>query len=276
MSLEAEVQKLTAAANEQTAASQSLAQEVAGKMSEIDTKVNEATQAVPDAVSAQAKVTLYVDINGSDETGSGKSTSPYKTIAHAISTTAYNSNVIIRLSGAEDSLTPHVIDALIDIGARKLTIQFMSNYLKLSDDIDVVFSGDNGSCLHFSDYGGRPQFILMDTNKTLFTTRGECLLHLGGYGSCNFHINDSAKLMLMQTNYSVDPRGVGRLTGARVNMKTRDGAAPAEAEVIGVDTREAGSVFVSYWQSALGNNYKDHANAAKVANLVGSLNVVSV
>ncbi len=58
MSLESEVQKLTEASNSQTAASQALAQEVAGKMAEIDNKVDEALQASIKSITSWSTKTI--------------------------------------------------------------------------------------------------------------------------------------------------------------------------------------------------------------------------
>ena len=58
MSLESEVQKLTEASNSQTAASQALAQEVAGKMAEIDDKVSQALQASIKSFSGSVSKTI--------------------------------------------------------------------------------------------------------------------------------------------------------------------------------------------------------------------------
>ncbi|END5526324.1 hypothetical protein ABMC86_001964 [Vibrio vulnificus] len=276
MTLETEVQALTKASTEQTAVSVALAQEVAGKMADIDAKVKEATQAVPGAVSAQANVIFYVDVNGSDENGNGKSSNPFKSIRHAIYQTSFNAHVTVRLSGAEDSQSPHIIDQIIDIGARKVTIQFYNNHVRLSDNLSLVFTGQHGCCLHFSDYGSGTQHIHMDTEKVLLSSNGQVLLHMGGYHACNFYINESAKLTLMQTNYSMYPRGISVITAARVRMKNSSGSEETQSEVIAVNTNQAGSVFISYWQSLLGSNYKDHIDSSRVANLVGSLNVVSM
>lgn len=271
-----ELMLLKQASQEQTAASQALLQEVAGKMADIDAKVKEATQAVPEAVSVQANVTFYVDINGSDETGSGTMSAPYRTVKHAILSTAFNAAVTILLMGSQDSLTPHVIDETIDIGMRKVTIQFNSNHLRLADSIYYVFVGKSGSFVHFSDYGGGTQYVHMSTDKVLLKALGPSLLHMGGYNPCQFQMSDAATLVFIETSYSIHPRGVSAVTCSRLSILNSEGSAPTTARVIAVGTDEAGSVLVNYWQSSLGSNYKDHSDSSRVANLVGSLNVVSM
>ncbi|HAS6087771.1 TPA: hypothetical protein I7120_22065 [Vibrio vulnificus] len=72
MSLESEVQELTKSSNEQTAASHELAQEVAGKMAQIDQKVNEATTVVRNTIRGYNHEKFYVNSETGDNTNDGK------------------------------------------------------------------------------------------------------------------------------------------------------------------------------------------------------------
>ncbi|UQI40964.1 hypothetical protein [Vreelandella venusta] len=74
MSLESQIANLVDAAN-------NLTSEVAGKMSQIDNKVDAATQAVPNTIREFAKQVFYVDAQyGDDNNSGGEESAPLKTI----------------------------------------------------------------------------------------------------------------------------------------------------------------------------------------------------
>lgn len=90
MSLENQVAALVSAAN-------NLTSQVAGKMSEIDQKVDTALQAVPNEVLKQLGKTIFIDqLNGNDS-NDGSSDRPIKTFSRAAALSASGSSVYIRL-----------------------------------------------------------------------------------------------------------------------------------------------------------------------------------
>ncbi|MEZ9198590.1 hypothetical protein [Shewanella sp. 10N.286.54.B9] len=96
-----EVGNVVQASNAQTAASQALAQEVAGKMGELDAKADEVVgrvnDAIPTAVSDQMWQTLYLDpVNGSDE-NTGTSAAQFKTLKAAIDSVPVGGTAVIRV-----------------------------------------------------------------------------------------------------------------------------------------------------------------------------------
>lgn len=98
MSLENQIANLVGAANNLTG-------EVAGKMRDIDRKVDQATQAVPDAIRRMASMTRYVNYEtGSDTGGDGSSIKPFRTILHAVKQAVSGSHIIIVLRGNADHI----------------------------------------------------------------------------------------------------------------------------------------------------------------------------
>ena len=77
MSLESQIAALVSAAN-------SLTSQVAGKMSQIDQKVDQATKSVPDTIRNMTEIQVYVDAIEGDDTQDGTSNSPLKTLKAAI------------------------------------------------------------------------------------------------------------------------------------------------------------------------------------------------
>ena len=90
MSLESQIANLVDAANNLTG-------EVAGKMRQIDNKVDAATQAVPNAIRKLSEQTVCVDAVEGDDSNDGLISSPVKTIGEAIKRHVSGSYTIILL-----------------------------------------------------------------------------------------------------------------------------------------------------------------------------------
>ena len=90
MSLESQVAALVSAAS-------NLTSQVAGKMSQIDQKVDKATQAVPEAVNSLATRTIYVDVINGDNNNIGSSDSPKRTLRGALNDQPDLGTVIVNL-----------------------------------------------------------------------------------------------------------------------------------------------------------------------------------
>ncbi|KFE94885.1 hypothetical protein [Vibrio parahaemolyticus] len=121
MSLETEVQELTKATNEQTAVSQALAQEVAGKMGDIDKKVSDAEKKFNDFVSGDfdenvgSALTLEVHIDPisgndtNDGSTSGVAIKSSERLEQIVKQAAYQYVVVRIKSGTELILTKSIV-----------------------------------------------------------------------------------------------------------------------------------------------------------------------
>ena len=95
MSLESQIAALVSAAN-------SLTSQVAGKMNQIDQKVDQATAAVPDAVKKLSRQTFYVDAEYGDDNHSGtKETEALKTIKGIGRHAASGAEIVIYLKAGQ-------------------------------------------------------------------------------------------------------------------------------------------------------------------------------
>jgi len=88
MSLEQQVANLVEASNNLTSA-------VDKKIVEIDAKVDEATSAVPQTVFDMFDQKFYVDENSGSDSNSGSSSSPFKTLGKAVSSTPFGGKTSI-------------------------------------------------------------------------------------------------------------------------------------------------------------------------------------
>lgn len=108
MSLESQITALVSAANKLTA-------EVANKMKGIDNKVDQATQAVPDAVRSLASQRFVVDQERGDDNNNGSQSSPLKSFDEAIKRTPVSNVCLITLVGNyhSDASIPYGCDLYI-------------------------------------------------------------------------------------------------------------------------------------------------------------------
>ena len=159
MSLESEVQALTLAANEQTAASQALAQEVAGKMKEIDDGANEVLNrvdnAIPTAVKSEMYQQLYLDPTNGNDSNSGKNAAnAFQTLKGLIDSVPVGGTVCVRGSNdlvidvnepilaANKNIVVYLADCTLNLNAT-ITLQGGSfkNYYTFKQVIQTVKFG---------------------------------------------------------------------------------------------------------------------------------------
>ncbi|WP_372373272.1 hypothetical protein ACDI10_16530 [Vreelandella venusta] len=98
MSLENQIANLVSAAN-------NLTSEVAGKMRQIDNKVDAATQAVPNTIRKLSEQTVCVDAVEGDDSNDGLSASPVKTVGEAIKRHISGSYTNIKLKEGQTHAT---------------------------------------------------------------------------------------------------------------------------------------------------------------------------
>lgn len=264
--LEEQVSALVAAAGSQTEASQALAAEVSGKMAEIDAKV--------DSTNSRS-VTVYVSVDGSDEEGTGASSSPFKTIKKAIRSTSYDARVVVNLRDATQDNT-HVIDSNIEIDRRFVELRGDGQEVFLADSVSTVFSGSSGATLNVSDYGGSCPTFSATSDKILFSAMGEAVVHFGGYGSSVFYLKAGISFKVLRTRYSGNARGVCRVTYSRVRVRDFDVREdPATAEFVTWVPDYAGSVLTNAWQCDFGTNFYDALNETNITTVVNNLKALS-
>ena len=111
MSLESQVAALVSAAS-------NLTSQVAGKMSQIDQKVDKATQAVPEAVNSLATRTIYVDVINGDNNNIGSSDSPKRTLRGALNDQPDLGTVIVNLKSPGN----YQLDGDVSIGNKNVFI----------------------------------------------------------------------------------------------------------------------------------------------------------
>lgn len=113
MSLESQIAALVSAAN-------SLTSQVAGKITQIDRKVDTATQAVAQKIRSDMDTVIYVDaVNGSDANNGLTEATAKRTVASAILSTPPNSSVEVRLIRGGD----HIVNSAIYLKGRKVVVR---------------------------------------------------------------------------------------------------------------------------------------------------------
>ncbi|GGW45071.1 hypothetical protein [Vreelandella hamiltonii] len=214
MSLESQVAALVSAAN-------SLTSQVAGKMNQIDQKVNAATQAIPEAIRSLAAQSFYVDAVSGDDNRTGTSISnSVRTIAalngkivpgtsvsiflrenqiHEVHGDAISSvNSLIRFSrlGASTSNRPilkwrPVYDPANDFNTGSLVNLSQGNITVVRVDLDIA-NADNGKPLRssagmFQSSLGKMDIFLRECNVTL--NSAPLVTGYAGYDSTDLHLN---------------------------------------------------------------------------------------
>ncbi|QKS26575.1 hypothetical protein [Vreelandella titanicae] len=140
MSLESQITALVSAASKLTS-------EVANKMSGIDQKVDQATEAVPEAVAKLSDRIICVDaVNGSDANSGDDFNSAKRTIPGALNDLPAKINIELRLAASQT----HVLDAVAQMKGSSIlarsyyTTSSMGIALRSGDDADratIVQSG---------------------------------------------------------------------------------------------------------------------------------------
>lgn len=130
MSLENQIANLVGAAN-------NLTSEVAGKMRQIDNKVDAATQSVPDVIHKLAVSTFTVNYeNGVDDVDRpGNGPSPYKTILFAVQQALPGSRVVVHLRGEAD----HICEVPADLSHHN---SFHNRLVEIIGDHEKEMSGN--------------------------------------------------------------------------------------------------------------------------------------
>ncbi|WDE69797.1 hypothetical protein VPHZ6_orf00014 [Vibrio phage VPHZ6] len=123
MSLESEVQELTKSSNEQTAASQELAQEVAGKMAQIDQKVNEATTVVRNTIRDFNAEQFFVNSETGNNDNDGKTISrPWRDLSPLKSLIVYGKTYKISVPSGQ------TIDMPVSLVGDNVSYHFQGDY----------------------------------------------------------------------------------------------------------------------------------------------------
>lgn len=135
-----ELGKLTQATQQQTAASQAVANEVSGKMADIDKAVAELAGDVTTVINGSMYGSLTVSVDGSD-TNDGSASAPLATIHKALSLVPNGATRVIFLKSADDASPSNVYD--------------VENWYDLeSKNIVISSSSGNNVTLRFLDGGG--------------------------------------------------------------------------------------------------------------------------
>ncbi|MCG9685130.1 hypothetical protein L1D31_21650 [Vibrio sp. Isolate23] len=239
MSLETEVQELTKASNEQTAASQALSQEVAGKMAEIDAAVAKLTGDVTTVINRSMYGSLVVSPDGSD-TNEGTSESPLATIDKAVSLVPNGATRIIFLKSAANESPNNVYDinhwhdleskniVFSSSGGNNVTMRFLE---------DSGFTTRSGGSIRIgSAYHMNVEVVASRTKKELVRSYGgDC--GFGGYYRVYIQ-NDSPNLMrLVSTHYHTGDYAAGismcRVSAIKVDVSL---SSQTDFHFIGMET----------------------------------------
>ncbi len=113
-----EVSNAVSASKEQTIASQALAQDVAGKMGEIDDRINNAVNEITEAIITNNLVKYYIDAIDGDDSNSGSSASPLQTIKRGLTICPPGSTANIYLKRSQR----HLISSNIQCYALSLSV----------------------------------------------------------------------------------------------------------------------------------------------------------
>lgn len=241
---------------------------VAGKIEEIDQEVQAATAAVPGMLS----LTLYVNAStGDDDTGTGSSSAPFKTIKKAVDSTISVCYLTINLRGGSID-DPHLIDNTIELKSRRVEIVSSSKQIKISDNLTTLFRAEQDGVLSFLCDAHRSYVHSSGVPKLLLYARGKASLFIGGYAGLTWCTTDDCDLTLVESSYSRGSRGFCEIALSRFNVEKYDATAPAEAIVKVFRPDYAGSALYNAWQSSLGNNSADGASSVV---LVGSSKLIS-
>jgi hypothetical protein len=242
---------------------------VAGKIGEIDKKVDDAVSVIPNLL----LLTLYVDAERGSDEGDGSSLLPYKTIKKAVESAPpiCRLKVVLRGSSADNR---HLIDETIIVGSRVVSITYGYQHIVLADDLVTVFICFQLGVVEFNDSViGSGKIYSSGVNKVLVVAKGKAALHIGGYYSLVFCSDDNTSLTLMKSAYRESPRGFCEITLSRFYFRALDGVLPANSVFRSFVADEAGSALYHVWQSQLGNGV-DESNAQSVT-LVGSAKLIS-
>lgn len=255
MSLETEVQKLTQASNEQTTASQQLAQEVSAKMAGIDNQVSELVKDVSDSINYEMYKALYVSIDG-DDSNQGTSSLPVATINKAISLIPNGATARIFLKSAPVESPDNIYD-----------VEFL--HLLESRNILIAPHGGSQVRLRFMDGGafntrtggsikiGNPHYLTIEvvasrTKDTLIYQFGGDV-SFGGFYTTKL-INHSPSLkQLCKTGYHAGDNCVGSSFG-RASFMRFDVSESTETDFGFVDVDLGGMILISTYTVKLGGN----------------------
>jgi hypothetical protein len=251
-----ELQEVKKAAQDQTAASQAMTNEVSGKMAQIDTKLAELVKDVPDAIDSEMYKSIYVSVDGDDNNHGGSSAAPLASIAKAISLIPNGSTARILLASAPVESPDNVYDVeqvhelesrhvlIAPYGGSQVTLRFM--------DGGAFNTRSGGSIKVGNPYHLTVEVVASRTKDSLIYQYGGDV-SFGGFYTTKLVNHSSSLKMISKIGFHVGDNKVGSTFG-RVSFMRFDVSESTETDFLLVDIYLGGLALMSIYSVTLGGN----------------------